>query len=1137
MDMNKNINLGNISAGRTVHIGDNYNTTNFIDGLSFLLVEYQQQLDDINNFILSFKPKTALDLLNNLEDRIIKGQAQIDDKTKSKILYLRALCKSDLEEYAKENSAKDFIKAYLLNKNDEFLKERAAIEYLNLDEEEKAIQLAEEIIQTNEYNFSAWFIKVLTSKSFEESYNTVPKDLKNNEDFRLSIVYQLVRLGQIQSYENLKEAELNYDIDFLRYNKLTFFNKGAWFMAVDLAINKLFWLNPVNYIAGDIFPVNDFEEINQITSLIEKIVQTLENTELSDSLNHSKFFLYYFRYILYNKKEDAEKIQNIYALLEKPSWYYTRILCQVLNYQQQYQNSNDVLNEYQESHGELISEYFLFKATVLQLLEQYNEVYEIYEEYLNSIPILNEKNVINITNIFFNIFYNQGNIEVIEKALSRILSKEFVTPEYRLFLDTVVKIMCGLDYNIEDVIKNIGTLKQYKHFDENYKLIIVTCIHKTGKLIEALSFLETFVNKSKISTSLRSYILLLNEVLYDRNLNAQGKYKELLELLKFWRLNNPYPDEFLLGFEHNLYLEIKDFETLVIIDRILYNEFSNNENYLLFLLYSLEKNKCFEEIRNLSEMIKIEFESEEVGLSISQILLQNKINTEKGFKILYHLALNSVNSKARKSYFEYALTLPNYLKEYEKVEIGTWVYYKINDEIFIRNILDEKGLNKELINRSVGDVYMIKSGFLNKDNSIEIIQICNNELKLYKDILEEVKNPLNELSIQSFRIPENSQDIQQFLVENFGTQGTNESIRKKEILNEYFRYKKGFSEIVKALFKDNTIDAYLILTQVEDNKFTTIPSVVTPNISVNDDLEFTLDSSSLLLFYYLEKELDFQFKHKFKISKLLLLSLEKDITEVENEPYSPMSINITEKGIERYKNSNDFKENRIQFLKSVVDWINKECVLDNVEEKLDLLLKFQKEEKEIDDSLRVIYDHMFLSHRLNNRLISSDITLFLFNKERNIINNILNPQKYIEYFYPEKSNKDFYRFLLKSNYIGIDINLETLKNEFYDFLAEKENYYNQVLENLKFAININPTIITTCIGFLKDLYLNISLNLEKKNSFAFDIFNNSIYGMPKDLVDYYEKKLATEFELLGEYYNEVHEVFNNVKSRYRFINI
>ena len=43
--------------------------------------------------------------------------------------------------------------------------------------------------------------------------------------------------------------------------------------------------------------------------------------------------------------------------------------------------------------------------------------------------------------------------------------------------------------------------------------------------------------------------------------------------------------------------------------------------------------------------------------------------------------------------------------------------------------------------------------------------------------------------------------------------------------------------------------------------------------------------------------------------------------------------------------------------------------------------------------------------------------------------------------------------------------------------------------------------------------------------------------MPKDLVDYYEKKLATEFELLGEYYNEVHEVFNNVKSRYRFINI
>src|SRR5690606_17397916 len=120
---------------------------------------------------------------------------------------------------------------------------------------------------------------------------------------------------------------------------------------------------------------------------------------------------------------------------------------------------------------------------------------------------------------------------------------------------------------------------------------------------------------------------------------------------------------------------------------------------------------------------------------------------------------------------------------------------------------------------------------------------------------------------------------------------------------------------------------------------------------------------------------------------------------------------------------------RIEFLQEIILWINNNCILDNVEEKLDYLLKLQDDDKDTDESLEILYDSMFISQRSNSLLITSDTTLYLFNETRKLINNVLNPQKYFEVFYPEKCNEVFYRFLLKSNYIGVDINIETLENE------------------------------------------------------------------------------------------------------------
>ncbi|WP_173967836.1 hypothetical protein, partial [Flavobacterium collinsii] len=295
MELN-NVNLGNINSdGGGVHLGNNI--TNIFEGLSFLLIEYKQQLEEINNLILSFKPKTALDLLNALEDRIKNGQAEIDNKIKSKLLYLKALCKSDLIEYTKEDSGKDFVQAYLLNDKDEILKERACVEYLNLKDSAKAIKLADEIIQTDEYNISAWFVKVLSSNDIKNYLKSVPEIVFDNYGFQQSVIYQIVRIENLNFIENLEEYGFELNIEFEKYKEVRFDNKISWLIAIDLALTEIFNKYPTKYIAGERFLLEEIPEIASTIRIAEIFVNTLDKTEISNTICHQKFYYYYLSYI------------------------------------------------------------------------------------------------------------------------------------------------------------------------------------------------------------------------------------------------------------------------------------------------------------------------------------------------------------------------------------------------------------------------------------------------------------------------------------------------------------------------------------------------------------------------------------------------------------------------------------------------------------------------------------------------------------------------------------------------------------------------------------------------------------------------------------------------------------------------
>ncbi|WP_146779203.1 PIN domain-containing protein [Flavobacterium psychrolimnae] len=1123
----KNLNTGTIHANNA-NIGDTYNVTNVIEGLAFLLSDYQAQIKNINRLILEFKPITALDLLIDLEKRITETNIPNDNKISSKILFLKALCKRELENFSKEESALDFIKAYNLNKEDEELKTRACIEYLNISDRKNAIDLADNILNLDNYNLTAWFVKSVTSDDIKSFLQSLPKVVFNNYNFQQNIIFNLLG-GKLKRFNDLNNYGLQLSFDFEKYKVVTFENKQGWIITLDLLVTSIINKTAIKYISGENFIIENDPEIIEAISLLDVYTKSLESTEISYTSKHQKFYLNYLKYLNSNDDMSFNSLGELYKELGKPQWIYTRFYCQLANHKKEFQLSLDCLVEYEKLKGELHSEFYLFKSVVLHFLSRHDEVNSLYDNYLKSLDVIDENHLFNLINAFFNIQQHFDDKSKFIFQLEKVLDRKFAFDDLKVLLKVTVELIYIRKYDREEILASLNSIKNNNLFDNNCKNLIAENLNQLGKPLESLNFMDTYIDKTIVSESLKLYIFFLHNLLQSKEDTPKGKGNELIKLLKFWREKSSYIDEDLLRIEHDLFEKINDLDNLEEIDYLLYSNFPENLNYLYFYLAVLEKKSNFDKIKKLSIVIPNIYEEERIGIAISGILLRNKNNTKKGFEILYNLAIDYNNTEARQNYFGGSLLFKEHFKNYDSVELGHWVIHNVDGKKEKRKILKSEGIQKDFLGKKIGEKFTNVNTLMNKESTIEIIEIFNDALNLYRDITIEAENPINELGFRSLEIPADINDFSKFLVEQFGTNGTEEKIIADKGLDDYYNYRIGFLSVVSAVFKSKFVDAYLHLTSSKNARFTTIPNIITGDIDKeNHKVQFALDFSSLMLFYYLEKELKFKFKHKFIVSKNKKFQIENEVSVITNSPESTLSVNITSEGIVNHIYPEGINNKRIDFLKSIIDWIEINCDIDLVAEKLDVVLKLTKNEGKLERSImNNLIDSLHLSIRENHRLISSDVSAYLL-KANKINNNYLNPEKYLLTYYPEKCNSEFYRFLLKANYLGIDINLETLKNEFSDLLANKENYYELCLENLQFSINGNSDITIMLSKFLKELYLLQTLTIESKNNYASKIISNAIYGMPNETILKFSENIFLEFKLFVNFYDEVINIFLTV---------
>lgn len=252
--VNKNFNTGNINTGGgNISIGD---TNNYFYGFPILLSEYRSQLEDIKEDLNHFKIKSAITRLERLEKRVNQNFVNDDllvDKNiiLSKIYYLKALALNELEISDPQKISMLFISAYRLNENDQVHRDRACVEYFSLKENTKAIQLAENILISDEFNLVAWYIKTLLSTDIKSFLNQVPTSVKTSKRFSHSLIFCIIQRKDFKSFDDLGDYNIKYTYDENDFDELTFDNKNLWELNLDLLLNKFFNDNPSRYISGE----------------------------------------------------------------------------------------------------------------------------------------------------------------------------------------------------------------------------------------------------------------------------------------------------------------------------------------------------------------------------------------------------------------------------------------------------------------------------------------------------------------------------------------------------------------------------------------------------------------------------------------------------------------------------------------------------------------------------------------------------------------------------------------------------------------------------------------------------------------------------------------------------------------------
>lgn len=1079
----------------------NFLENQFIEVIGLLEEKYRSDIENCHKEILALKPATALKRLNQLEEQINLNSKHVSKKLKASLSFIKAICFEALG--LSKDSLESFITAYKLNpENTDYLK-KACISYYYLNDE-KYKGLKKIIEEFDEYDSYCWAISVLESKdiisflSGSVSDNVLEKDhfkrLIFNKNLKENFVSNDVLLKVLNASKNSPELP----------NSINYNNLHNYIFILNVLWGEFQKANEIPFIGS----IEKNEKILFLYSLLKILAEEIENGELDESYNSIVFFYYWLETEVEFSVAALTKLKSVYKSIKKVDSFKTMLIANAL---QKNNNIESAVSIIEGFDGKMDNDLIALKSfckSINNKSEENDTTDESIKEYFENIELVNNLYIQNICDYLFLIIINGQitKVDLVNITNNLSFSKEVYKGLISLLINTLFK-----DGN-EISIESINNIKEGVKTEKNLFFFIAILYSENNYIKECIDFQRSYIEEDKESRDLFLYIKSINS-------SKTIDQLKLLQLLKDWRLNYSFND-YLLRIEIDLRQVLKDWEEIEKITAYGLSKLQNDEPlFTLHIVSLLQQNNKIGIDNLVSKINDFHFEITENAIRAAGILIHFDYH-EEGLEILYQKAINKYDSIARQNYFALGVNFPQqYFLDYESVIINSFVKFEIDGHLSIEPVNNEtksSSIISKSFGKKVGETFMLNSPLTNKIKKVTIIRVMNKYLALSLEIYSEVNSPYSNLPFESIEFESSDiKSIEKALVDNFGALESEKRINDDKNLSGFNSFEISFTELVRFNFSDSFIDGYYKLTSDHSDGFYVRPLKYSNTEADITQYTFVLDFSSFLLLFGLSKSLKITFDTKFVISKNLYPFIERLIIETESQRGSEMSISINNNKIIPHFYSEDFHDNRMNFLSEMKTWLDMNTTAIIPEEKISVIRPIHEKGK-MNDVLDFLVDNVLLAQRENHILLTDDI---IYGKVFGQIDSITSEKFLFDFFLSRKN--EILEYLINNRYIGISINSDVLYDSFINQnKTGLSHVYNYAVRNLSLKENFRATNISIVAEFMKKLALSPMLTKVKYQSVCTNLLTMLVSSFPDPSINYSIKKIIEkEFKLMGNYLN------------------
>lgn len=1015
-----------------------------------LELQWKNRIDAYLSTLKAFKPQTALGLLMALEKSFELSAKKPTEEIKAAIQYQKGICFQFLGN--KDEYCKTFITAYNLNPSVQSYKEKAALSYYSLSNYAESLQLSGELLKENPFNPIANAIAVLTSDDIESAIDDIPlivhKDVLFQSILWGDFVHDYTKTQILENKRLLPQKEeipvLKVDIDNF---SLTVFYIEILLTDFLRGYNHIGFLK-LEHIDPDLFGL--------LAQLFEKLLDEIKNTEMEPKLSMLFFYAAFTKYVLTSDKGYVLKMREYYLKLSFDDIFLSSLCANCLQMENYVDFAIDIIDTAKSANFEL----FHLKAFCYIKKKNMGQYIECMKDAISSLTKVEHRIV---EAYFFTMISlkTSNHLEDIEPEFFW-KDKTFENPEIeklvRVGSSCLKKSSIGVDE--ENEIKRL-----VKVFDgaEAPSLFIADLCFLCARYQEAVNLYEKYISIERESRELRFYILSLEK------LNTGSS--TLMLLLEKWRKNFSY-DEQLLRLEANMHHPALNWgKCIEISDYVLKND-PRNDAFLVLKIIAAEglDNK---ELLDSAIAGYLQFETYELDNMPAVIeILNRRFYLDEALDILYRcIDGDKDNPMLSMLYMHTCLKYSNQkkdkLKYFEQVQEECFIKYQINDIIKFKEIQkgDAAGMFE---NKKVGDT------FTHGSYTITILRIMDKYLYLHDSIYQkafEMPPELSGLPMESISMdPSNPEKFLEMLKERFGEDETHREEVAQKLLDGYYNREVSYTEVVMNLCNGEYLAGYFYLAFARQG-IVIIPATFFTQFEYEENPPYIIDLSTLPILFQIANKYKVTYPQKPYISKYLVEMLKRSLHKLQTEPTSTLSVVVTKKDVRKIETSPKAKENDVDYLTKLIEWVKVNCIEIVEPESLDM--KRSLYEKDIRTQYFADYfvNTCIFSRNKKAIIVTDDLLYAKFDFAP--INDCVSSEIFIKETLGEEhpALNEF----IQNRYIGYSPSFRQLKNEFdLNLKGDKSSY--------EFCIkNINPSIFSVLIELLVYIIRHQDLSDERKS--------------------------------------------------------